>query len=133
MSSITLLLKYLYVTALSEKGNYFAFSTNSLCFDYKNKQHPKNETSSQQKRFWQATASSDVSVDCGSWFLSFLHQSQHRRIKRQTCDTIYAIPSYPNATSEHISHKTVGWGKLFVDGKKKQKNTNSTKYKCDVL
>ena len=44
MSSITLFLKYWYVTALSEKGNYFAFSTNSLCFDYKNKQHPKNET-----------------------------------------------------------------------------------------
>ena len=42
----------------------------------------------------------------------------------------YRIPVQP---PEFISHKTVGWGKLFVEGKKKQKNTNSTKYKCDVL
>ena len=77
-----------------------AFSTHSFAA-VSNNNIQKNETSSQHKRFWQATARSDVECWLWSWFLSFVHLSQHRRIRRQTCDTIYAFlsllsPVFPN-------------------------------------
>ena len=68
-----------------------------------------------------------LSVDCGSWFLSFVHLRQHRRIKRQTCDTIYAFLSYHSPVFPNIFRiKPLDGENCLQQDKKELKNTNST-------